>query len=85
MKNSDVYDKFTEFINSEKYKMYFMSNEDEWNEKLKEVKKYIDENNKRPLQKEKIGMWIGTQTKKYKSMSKSYVNSFNGILQKKYK
>ena len=69
MKNSDIYSKWTEFITSEKYKKYFMSNEDEWKSNLNLVKKYIDENDKRPsFKNDKIlQSWISTQLKNYKS------------------
>ena len=30
MKNFEMYNKWTDFITSEKYKKYFLSNEDEW-------------------------------------------------------
>ena len=73
MKNPQIYNKWNEFITSEKYKIYFISNEEEWNEKLKDLKKYIDENNKRPSQNDKIteikilGSWFFNQIHKYKS------------------
>jgi hypothetical protein len=65
--DSDIYDKWTEFINDEKYKKYFLSNVDEWYQKFSEVKKYIDDNNKRPSKNDKdknikiLGTWIQTQ------------------------
>jgi len=72
MSNKEFYDKWTEFINNEKYKMYFMSNEDIWINKLEKVKKYIDENERRPSEEsidcyiKKIGRWASQQTKNYK-------------------
>ena len=72
MKNPDIYDKWTEFITSEKYKKYFMSNKEEWQSNLSLVKKYIDENDKRPSCSDKIkeikilGEWVGTQYTNYK-------------------
>jgi len=48
MNNTNIYDKWTEFINTEKYKKYFISNEEGWINKLKDIKNYIDENEKRP-------------------------------------
>jgi hypothetical protein len=71
MKNLEIYDTWTEFINNIKYKAYFISNEDEWKLNLDRVKKYIDENNKRPSTKDKNieikkdGLWICTQQTKY--------------------
>jgi len=73
MKNPQRYNKWTEFITSEKYKIYFMSNDEKWNDNLEKVKKYIDENNKRPSKHDKnkdiklLGGWISTQNKTYKS------------------
>jgi antitoxin component HigA of HigAB toxin-antitoxin module len=73
IKNSNIYDKWTEFITSEKYKKYFMSNEEEWQSKLTLIKKYIDENNKTPSKSNKnkniraLGIWISNQQTHYKS------------------
>jgi antitoxin component HigA of HigAB toxin-antitoxin module len=67
MSDSDIYDKWTKFINEPKYKQYFISNNEEWYQKFEEVKKYIDINNKRPSNKNKdknikiLGTWIQTQ------------------------
>jgi hypothetical protein len=61
-----------DFINDNKYKEYFLSNEEEWKLKLEWVKKYIDENKKRPSKSDKnediktYGNWIGSQLQKYK-------------------
>ncbi len=71
MSNKEIYKIWTDFINSDKYKTYFISNEDNWKLKLDEIKKYIDINNKRPSSEDKdknikkIGIWILTQTKNY--------------------
>ena len=72
MKNSEIYNKWIEFITSEKYKKYFLSNEDEWLNNLDNVKKYIDENDKRPSTNNKkieiqiLGKWIIRQNTIYK-------------------
>lgn len=73
MKNEQYRNEWENFINSENYKKYFISNEEEWMNNLNEVKNYIDSNNKKPsIYKEdnkhikKLGMWIATQTQKYK-------------------
>ena len=56
-----------DFLNSEKYKKYFLSNEEEWIENFNLVKKYIDDNRKKPTirdndeQIKKLGMWIQRQ------------------------
>ena len=71
MKNLEIYNKWSKFI--EKYKEYFISNEEEWNNNLNKVKEYIDVNNKRPAGCDKnenikvLGSWIGTQLKNYKT------------------
>ena len=76
MKNKERYDKWEEFINNEKYKKYFISNEDEWFKNFEEVKKYIDENNERPTSCnknksiEKLGKWIQVQQQNYKKKIK---------------
>jgi len=71
MKTETIYNTWTEFINDNKYKKYFISNEDAWLNNLNLVKKYINENNKRPSSEDKnkdtkiLGSWISTQTKNY--------------------
>jgi len=73
MKNEEIYNQWTEFINDDKYKIYFISNEDVWINTLNQVKKYIDDNNKRPSSEDKnkeikqFGQWILNQTKNYKN------------------
>jgi len=80
MKNSEIYNKWTEFITSEKYKKYFLSNEEEWLINLNNLKKYIDENNKTPSQIAKnkvyanLGIWLSTQKINYKSKEKIMKN-----------
>ena len=77
MANELIYNKWTDFINEDKYKKFFLSNEAEWIDKLNDVKKYIDENGKRPSNKNKeekikqFGKWINNQIKNYKS--KKYI------------
>ena len=72
MSNTEIYKLWTEFINDEKYKKYFLSNEEIWNLNLEEVKEYIDEYKKTPLTKDKdnkiktLGKWISHQKENYK-------------------
>jgi len=72
MKNEKIYNSWTNFINDNKYKQYFQSNEEIWYEKLNQVIQYIDINNKRPLWYDEdkniksLGQWIGTQQNNYK-------------------
>jgi superfamily II DNA or RNA helicase len=81
MKNEEIYNKWTEFINYHKYSIYFLSNKEVWNMKLEEVKKYIDDNNKRPsLRKDsndkikQLAQWIYHQNKNYKKKSEIMKN-----------
>ena len=73
MKEQEIYDEWLEFINDDKYSNYMLDNIDLWKRKLKEVKEFIDENNKRPSSTAKdnnekqLGSWIGTQLKKVKN------------------
>ena len=78
MKNKEIYDKWTNFI--EKYNEFFKTNEESWVEKLDCVKKYIDENCKRPSQTDKnneikvLGRWITTNIKKHKAKKECMEN-----------
>ena len=53
MKEQEIYDEWLEFINDDKYSNYMLDNIYLWKRKLKEVKEFIDENNKRPIAKAK--------------------------------
>ncbi len=76
MKDSTIYDTWTNFINHDNYKEYFLDNNIGWINTLEEVKNYIDVNNKRPSQQDKdkeiktLGAWINTQQTNYKSKNK---------------
>jgi hypothetical protein len=71
MKDEKIRKCWKKFIGDEKYKEYFMSNEDVWHDNLKKVKKFIDVENKRPSSTSKnqderyLGLWIGTQLNNY--------------------
>jgi hypothetical protein len=81
MKNKSIYEIWTNFINDNKYKQYFISNEQEWLNNLELVKKYIDENNKRPSihdinnNTKHSGQWISDQQKKYKKKQYNMANN----------
>jgi superfamily II DNA or RNA helicase/dephospho-CoA kinase len=69
-KNEHIMKKYWEdFI--EKYKEYFLSNEELWFNSLKQVEEYIIKNGKRPSKSDedveikKLGQWISTQQKNY--------------------
>ena len=72
MKNSEIRHKWEEFTNDNKYKKYFISNEEEWMSNLELYKKYINKNKKRPSKHDKdnnikfLGMWGSTQKNNYK-------------------
>ena len=71
MEKQNIRDKWEEFINDTKYKEYMLSFEELWIEKLNKVKKYIDENNKRPSSSDKnkdiktLGYWLVDQKSNY--------------------
>jgi hypothetical protein len=73
MKNDEIYNAWTNFINDDKYKKYFQSNEESWYYSLNQVIEYIDKNNKKPTKYDKneiikkIGFWIYTQQQNYKN------------------
>lgn len=76
MKNIEQYNLFTEFIN--KYKEYFVSNEENWKNKLEQVKEFIDKNNKKPNSEDNndelsksLGNWIQMTTSNYKNNKKN--------------
>jgi hypothetical protein len=73
MKDENIYSKWTQFIND--YQEYFLNNEDNlynWYNSLNKVKKYIDNNNKKPTYRnkdkeiQKLGRWISLQIANYK-------------------
>ena len=70
MKDNNIKVKWEQFI--DKYKEYFLSNEELWNNNLQKVKLYINENNYIPAEKSKdnnikqLGKWICTQKTNYK-------------------
>ena len=82
MKNEEIYNLWTNFINNDKYKQYFVSKE-EWVFKLYSVKQYIDIHNKKPSQCDedkqikKLSLWVNNQQQNYKK--KEYVMKNNNI------
>jgi superfamily II DNA or RNA helicase len=80
MNNNIIYNGWSDFINNEKYQIYFMPTDKKWLKRLDDVKKYIDENNKRPSTHnvdkfiEKLGTWINTQLQLYKSKTQIMKN-----------
>jgi len=73
MKNEDIRRTWEEFINDEKYKNYFKTNEELWHENLNTVKEYMDLNETLPSKTSKdnkiktLGMWYSRQDQNYKN------------------
>jgi superfamily II DNA or RNA helicase len=67
MKNLYIYNIFKNFLDD--YKKYILSNEDNWILQLDELKKYIDENKKRPTEKDNkiLCYWIQCQLHNFKN------------------
>jgi len=69
LKNQDLYNKFTEFMNV--YGIYLRTLKQTWYHNLQKTKDYIDEFRKRPPQKDKddnvssLGTWVSTQLVNY--------------------
>jgi hypothetical protein len=64
MSNNEIYDKWTNFINNDKYKKYFLDNNIIWLNTLKLVEEYINNYNKKPSRNDKqieikqFGKWL---------------------------
>jgi superfamily II DNA or RNA helicase len=75
IKNEKIKEKWKEFINDEKYKTYLLSYEELWKNNLFQVKKFINENYKKPTKESKnkeekaLGTWVLRQKKNYKNNS----------------
>eukprot|EP00966_Prymnesium_polylepis_P297976 6885288-Prymnesium_polylepis.1 len=69
MKEESIRKKWEEFV--KEYKVYFLSNEEEWEMNLEAVKAYIDKEKKRPSYgskdetTKKLGQWINNQQINY--------------------
>jgi hypothetical protein len=63
MKIDAIYSEWNNFINDARYKKYFLSNEENWKNKLEEVKQFIDTNNARPTEKtnKELYSWLSFQ------------------------
>ena len=73
MKIQKIYDTWTNFINDDQYKEYFLTNQEVWFDTLNKVKDYIDQNNKRPtaynkdIKIKQFGIWIKCQLQNNKN------------------
>lgn len=81
MKNDDIYNQWSSFIDSDKYRQHFMSNENIWYRRYYLVIEYIDKNNERPSSKDKnedvarLGLWMACQMCNYKNRSQTMKNN----------
>jgi len=78
MKNDDIYIKWDEFVKDNKYKKFFRSKIEIWNDTLDEVIKYIDVNKKRPTiktAKNKKNQGTVDHNKSHKTRNKTDNNS----------
>ena len=82
MKYDDIYNKWTEFITSDKYKKYFLTNEEEFYKKYNLVIKYIELNNHLPSSTskyeniKKLGAWVSNQNTNYKNKQHIMMNVY---------
>jgi hypothetical protein len=71
MKDENIYSKWSQFMIE--YQEYFLTIHDKWYNSLNKVKKYIDDNGKKPTisdkdkEIKKLGRWISLQQANYKN------------------
>lgn len=76
MRNQEIRTTWENFVRSEKYDLYFTSNEEVWMSNFNKVKKYIDDNNKRLVRQDKndyikkLSRWIHAQQCNYKKQDR---------------
>ena len=73
MKDEKIYNLWNEFITDEKYAKHFISNEEEWKNKLKDVKQFIDKHNARPTQKTNSNLYAWLNTQIINSKKQTYI------------
>jgi hypothetical protein len=87
MKDNEIYNEWCSFINDEKYMDNFISNEEIWRCRLEMLKKFIDENHRRPSSKskntntdeKKLGQWLSVQIKNSKPELRTDIMKDNEI------
>ena len=81
MKNNEIYKLWTEFVSDARYKQYFLSNEENWKNKLEKVKHFIDTNNSRPIDKtnKTLMVWLYEQLRY--SKQRQYIMKIDEIYQ----
>jgi hypothetical protein len=71
MKNEEIRNEWVEFINDDRYKKEFLSNEEIWKNNLEKLKEYIDRNGEKPSYDSKdedikrLSQWLSHQIKNY--------------------
>ena len=67
MKDEKFYNIWNNFINGEKYKQHFETNENKWLQRYDELKQYIDKNNSLPtkLTNKKLNKWLDHQKENF--------------------
>ena len=80
MSNSDIYKKWTEFMNNPKYIDYFKTKEETWFETFKLLKIFIDSNKYKPQKvkddfERKLHNWLSDQQSNYKNNKASMKNT----------
>jgi hypothetical protein len=84
MKNPEKYNLWTAFL--EEYTEYFKNSEEVWNEKLGQIKQFIDDNKHRPNQKsldkieKQFAQWISDQFRTRSTLESSKLNAWNEFL-----
>ena len=77
MKEPEIYDAWTQFINHPQYQPYFTDNNQQWYHNLQQLKQFIDQNQNRPSATSKtpeqkvLGSWLSHQLTNYKK--KTYI------------
>jgi len=80
MKNDIIRNKWELFTKDDKYIKHFISNNDDWNNTLELIKKYIDDNNKLPTycnknkQIKSYGYWLSHQLANYSKYNRIMKN-----------
>jgi len=78
MKDENIYSKWSQFMIE--YQEYFLTIHDKWYNSLNKVKKYIDDNGKKPTisdkdkEIKKLGRWISLQQANYKKRKKVFID-----------
>ena len=81
MSSPTIYSTWELFINNPIYSVYFLDNNTVWNNRLDDLKLYLDKNKKRPSENSKdptikfLGRWILSQMRNYKKKEQNMKDS----------